>query len=303
MSEKRFAFTLTELIVALGMIGLLIAALGPSLSRARALNNRLCCADNLIAIGTACTIYAGENQGSWMVPGHRSASMGGSGIVYTGPVGDVNDRHKQSLKETSSGQGGSTKVCVTRAYWMLVRSGDLDVRQFVCPSSGDQPDPTEVIDVYYDFESYDNISYGYQVPFGPSDTRPREGAHPDQVFGGDKGPYYYSDGTDPDWDLGTNVPLLCADPEEFWRPFNSPNHDGEGQNCLYADGTVVFVSRPCVAVDRDNIYTGMENYWEDETGRTHGLPPGHFPGWGAFEFPYQGPGVPTYASTDSLIYP
>jgi hypothetical protein len=242
-----------------------------------------------------------------MAPGFRELYDLGC-LSYGGDlVGFPPDRHKETMKQSPAGAGGSTRVSVTRAYWILVRSGDIMPTQFVCPSSGDLPDPTEQIDIYYDFLSYDNISYGYQVFFGPSDTRPREGADPRQVFGADKGPFYFLEWDEEiNWDVGMHRPLFCDDPEEYWEPFNSPNHLGNGQNCLYADGAVLFERRPCTGVDNDNIYTAMEDFWENETGRTHGLAPGHTcPGIDAFDFDVYSslPGPPTHSSTDSLIFP
>jgi prepilin-type N-terminal cleavage/methylation domain-containing protein/prepilin-type processing-associated H-X9-DG protein len=305
--RRRIAFTLIELLVVIAIIALLISILLPSLSRARELSKRLVCAANLKGIGTSCKLYSNDNFEQWMTPGFKSTAIDQTGIEYTETVGYINDRHKQSLKQTPTGQGGSTKVSVTRAYWMLVRSGDVTVKQFSCPSSGDKPDETEDIDIFYDFTAYDNISYGYQVCFGPRDTQPREGSDNRSVFAADKGPFY-SSGSDPNWShTGTDVDLASS-PKE-WRPFNSPNHgglsNGEGQNCLFADGHVTFERKPIAGIDNDNIYTLMENSWQSDFGRIHGSTPHEaatpgdpYPGQDAF-----GTGAGRYSSTDSLIYP
>ena len=66
---------------------------------------------------------------------------------------------------------GSTQASVTDAFWMLVRNGDVTVRQFVSPSTGE--DNGNIVfglaSVHGAFDStyYENISFGYQVPFGP----------------------------------------------------------------------------------------------------------------------------------------
>ncbi len=39
------------------------------------------------------------------------------------------------------------------------------------------------------------------------------------------------------------------------KKINSPNHSGDGQNVLYADGHVEFVNNPFCGIERDNIYT------------------------------------------------
>ena len=309
--RRRIAFTLIELLVVIAIIALLISILLPSLSRARELSKRLVCAANLKGIGTSCKLYANDNYEKWMTPGFKGSAIDETGIQYTngttGLVGFVNDREEQSIKDTTAGQGGSTKVSVTRAYWMLVRSGDVTVKQFTCPSSQGQPDETENIDLFYDFAEYDNISYGYQVCFGRRDTQPREGTDNRSVFAADKGPFYLS-GSDPDWSYSGQDVDINSSPKE-WRPFNSANHgggsNGEGQNCLYADGHVTFERKPISGIDHDNIYTLMENSWESPFGRIHGSTPHEaatpgdpYPGQDAF-----GTGAGRHSSTDSLIYP
>lgn len=328
MKRKFKAFTLIELLVVIAIIALLISILLPSLSRARELSKRLVCASNIKGIGTSAKIYANDNNERWMIPPFSDSaySQGGNGIDYLNNDGDfgrhlnandpgevANDRQFESTSDTSGeGNSGSTAVSVTRAYWMMVRSGDITVNQFTCPSSGDPADPTEDIDLYYDFESYENISYGYQVPFGPRDTQPREGADNRMIFASDKGPYYLAD-SDPTTGFQTSgrdgQPLTINDSPRNWRPFNSGNHggnnNGEGQNCLYADGHASFQRTPIVGIDNDNIYTLMIDGW-DLTAQNRIF--GDSPHISAVTNPYPGaealgPDPQSYASTDALIYP
>ena len=313
MRRKNLGFTLIELLVVIAIIALLISILLPSLSRARELSKRLVCAANLKGIGTSAKLYANDNFEKWMIPGFKGNNA--TNIIYNLPtapgiVGLAADRRRPSWSQTQDalGSGGSTRVSTTRAYWMLVRSGDVTVKQFVCPSSGDEPDGTENLDLYYDFADPANISYGYQVPFGPTDTRPREGADNRQVFAADKGPYYLQAQGNPNWNVGeTPGGITLNDSPKTWRPFNSPNHgglsNGEGQNCLFGDGHVTFERTPHVGIDNDNIYTLMTNVWSatNPFNRIHGFTP-----WNSTaQNPYPGqaslPGG--YSSTDTLIYP
>ena len=192
--RKNFkAFTLIELLVVIAIIALLIAILLPSLSRARELSKRLVCAANIKGIGTSAKIYANDNNERWMIPGFKASLIDNSGIDYlssrsqrTGFPSEKGEIGYERLIESESEVRGSTSagsvaVSTTRSFWMLVRSGDVTVEQFICPSSGDDRDDTENLDLYYDFQDSNKISYGYQVPFGPRDTQPREGMDNRQI--------------------------------------------------------------------------------------------------------------------------
>ena len=316
MRRRLKAFTLIELLVVIAIIALLISILLPSLSRARELSKRLVCASNVKGIGTSAKIYANDNNEKWMIPAFKRANIDVDGIDYVvdnqrnyppSEPGEIGyDRQYESMSETANyPHAGSVAVTTTRAFWMMVRSGDITVKQWICPSSVDEMDETENLDLYYDFEEYDNISYGYQVPFGPRATQPHEGMDNRQIITADKGPFYTRMEA-----LSWNVEGRDLDLEsspKLWRRFNSNAHggmgQGEGQNCLYADGHANFTRTPIVGIDNDNIYTLMIDDWDDEKGRIYGdipqdppAPP--YPGQDAF-----GVGAGSYAATDSLIYP
>lgn len=59
----RRGFTLTELLVVLGLIALLVSLLMPVVGRARAAANAAACLSNLRQMGTAWAMYTAENRG------------------------------------------------------------------------------------------------------------------------------------------------------------------------------------------------------------------------------------------------
>ncbi len=318
--RRLSAFTLIDLAMLLAASTLLVAIGLPVFARARELSQRTVCAGNLMGIGAGAKIYATDNKDLWPVPPFKRDAIDEEGVDYLTDTDPLDPypvavgflREYPSYSETPIDPGaGSTEMSVTRAYWMLVRSGDLSIQQFICPSnSSDFHDPTVQIDLYYDFSAYSNVSYGYQVPFGPRDTQPREGAGHRQIFAADKGPYYLPD-YNPDFlSAGENGSLGLDDPPARWRPFNSFNHGGraigEGQNVLFAGGHVSFTRIPAIGVDDDNLYTLMIDEWSSlPYNRIHGDPP-HRASTGSAPYPGQnalGTGAGKYSSTDSLIYP
>ncbi len=330
--RKWRGFTLIELLVVVAIIALLISILLPSLSRAREIAKRTVCAANVKGIGTSFKIYANDNEELWPVPPFDEQVLqtgvggGGQNIIYTelqGGGGGVTNivgqtmepplRFQESVNVPIPNiglQDPSRTVSVTRALWMLVRSGDVTPKQFVCPSSGDVQDDTEEINRYYDFKGLGNISYGYQVPFGPFDTRASENVDTRMALLADRGPYSINGGLDLTSD---NIQQFnISTPTRAWMRLNSGNHGGsgagEGQNILFADGHAEFQMRPIVGVDFDNIYTNMQMGQENGNidmpilriignNPRQGMPvQDPWPGQQAF-------GPNRFSSTDSLIYP
>lgn len=61
--RRRSAFTLVELLVVIGVIGLLVAMLLPALNRARRQSKTVACMSNLKQIGAAIQMYVIDNKG------------------------------------------------------------------------------------------------------------------------------------------------------------------------------------------------------------------------------------------------
>ena len=95
--------------------------------------------------------------------------------------------------------------------------------------------------------------------------------------------------------MGSDPARFTVADRTLWRPFNSRNHGGEGQNVLYADGHASFERTPTVGVDHDNIYTvALDN------STYAGIVIGESP-WKRSAHPFAA--APDASSTDSVIFP
>jgi len=97
------AFTLVELLVVIGIIGLLISILLPSLSKARKAAQTIYCLSNLKQLGIATAMYTGEQKGYLPYP---TTTLGEDALWY-----NALDPYLQAA--TSGGRSG---VAAGRSY-------------------------------------------------------------------------------------------------------------------------------------------------------------------------------------------
>lgn len=84
---RRSAFTLVELLVVIGIIGILMAILLPALGRARESANTLKCAANLRSIGQSIAGYIADNKGTFPASNYyKGLRFEGSQQLPTQPV-------------------------------------------------------------------------------------------------------------------------------------------------------------------------------------------------------------------------
>jgi len=299
----RKGFTLIELLVVVAIIALLISILLPSLARARELAKRSVCAANLKGIGNGLVIYANSNADSLPVAGPFSPPIAGGGgtISAVQYVGKTNDQVDSNDRIATANDAANSN---TKNLYRLIREGDFAPKSLICPSSDDSPldvdDPAEL----WDFIEADQLSYGYQVPYGSMGMPNVNIGGSDMPWSADKGPYGYdtfpdSNGQTQTWtSTQPRTPNLDSGaPPDDWKAYNSPNHggleNGEGQNVLYADSHAKWNSKPTAGVSYDNIYTAWTQNGVPKEERVKGVPPG----------PGQSNPVCPQGHTDAVIYP
>ena len=292
--KRRSGFTLIELLVVVAIIALLISILLPSLSRARELAKRAVCSSNLRGIGQGQHIYANDNI-EWFPnslceegPSPDNAANGHA-VEYITHMSEEYWLRAQNPDDSSEENFVDwDKVHVSRSLFLLVIGGQCTPKQFICASSGEPEDSMrnkgpgasglegEVAAQAgvnrFDFRAYQNMSYGYQMPFGRK-GKPREAMDTRMPIACDKGPYFESGETGdngntmdrartppapPGFEGYDNENDILKIPNDKWRPYNSRNHNQEGQEILYVDGHVEFNKTAAAGVNNDNIYTIQE---------------------------------------------
>jgi hypothetical protein len=228
------------------LIPLMIAMLLPSLGKARELSNRSVCAANLRGISQSMNIYAADNNDAYPIiskVGGYSLASGGTGT----PQADA-DKTILSLYK-------SPEPSVTQNMWLLVLTGQVAPKQFLCKSDPAPTIPASAA-VGADYQiNFNNGSgapsdYAYSYSFAYPWTQTRE-------IGG-----WWKNMTDASLPvIGDMNPLAgtgspAASPHTpTGREANSFTHQRDGQNIGYGDGHAEFLRLPNVGQSNDNVYS------------------------------------------------
>lgn len=207
----RSDFRLGDLISVAAMLLIAVSVVWPVMSSARSQASKIACADNLHTVASAMSQYAGSNRDQMPM---ATASLGG------GRWWDVGSK---------SGSSNSSNL------FTLAKSGFASLKSLACPGN-----PTayreDAAPEAHDWRSLDEVSYSYQIMFGPATRRTLHG--PDRVAVlADRSPV-----------------VLRAVRGEVIRPWeNSPNHGARGQEILYSDGSARWYRTPTLD-NGDNIW-------------------------------------------------
>jgi len=248
--KHRPAFTLVELLVVIAIIAVLIALLIPALSAVRERANRIKCASNLLQIGQAMQIYAGDNKGHYP----RTVYEDGSFPYFF---------HDEARPDPFRGPNIYVND-VTAGMFLLVRYRMLKLENFLCPSSNQELDrvfsasgveipPTQRSNFRLTHPQSGTLSYAFanQYPTVARYSRSQiaEFRHSPSA------PAQNAIAADRNDCIDRYRSTNCDAPREDIKAMNSQNHRSEGQNVLFNDGSVQWCKTPFVGYARDNIFT------------------------------------------------
>jgi type II secretory pathway pseudopilin PulG len=303
-------FTRIEAVIVLAIAGVLLSVLGVTLAWQRERARRTQCAENLSGMGRGFYTYATEGTDSWPIAAPNSTHRPvPAPVVYYNMTGRHGGLGAAGDPGSEAPEQYWDQLSTTRNIWILVKTGGAFPKSFICPSSDAGPDTVADPELFWDFparlsdttadrgwNSTSNnetcVSYGYQVPYGGK-GKPSTEVDQRMALAADKGPY---GGVSLNNSQVITPPasLNAGSDTKLWRPFNSPNHGGQG--VLFADSHAEFLTTPIVGVGKDNIYTA----WKRQDGRgnpdtrLHGDQPANTAGFDS---------LTPAENTDSLIYP
>ena len=246
-TRRRRGVTLIDVLILIGVVVLLLvvlAVLMPTGMRINPPSYSAKCGSNLRQIGQAMRLYGIDDAKAGLYPRTRYYPADPTPRFFTNP-----------MATDPFGDDGPTPNDVTAGMWHLMRYADLSPETFLCPADAEaRAVDFERLGVagkmqMSNFPGRENLSYSFANPY-PTPAAEKAG-------------WKWSDSLNStmpvaaDANPGGSV-MLTLTPDsgvEAMRAGNSPNHGREGQNVLFADGSVRFVMTPLEGARKDNIFT------------------------------------------------
>lgn len=239
----RTAFSLVELLVAIGILFVLLSIFIPYAMSRREANRRIACADNLRQISIALQNYSRDNGGAFPRVIYDAVNKPNGYVAFTGADSD------SAFTPDSKVQPNDVTACL----WLLVRGKYALPNVFICPSTDDVQDPITSIagqavpvNSRGNFRKMFNLSYSFASPYT---SVPGYRVNDDLPWAfallADRNP-------------GIIAPPVKSPPLELAKG-NSLNHGRAGQNVLHPGGFVSFERTPYCGSGGDNIYTALRD--------------------------------------------
>jgi prepilin-type N-terminal cleavage/methylation domain-containing protein len=237
----KTAFTIIELLIVIGIVGILLAILLPAVEHVRHQAYIDKCASNLRQIGVAIAIYEQENHGNYprTVYDPTAPLTAGTGVASVDPFQ----------------AGGPAANDLTAPLFLLMRVEKLTPSMFICPYNDDTEYVADSANLAgrSNFSSYKkNLAYSFANPY-PNQPAADAGYRLCNKLPAD---FALAADMNPGVDSRSNV-FIATDhsSEADLQKANSDNHEKDGQNVLFGDLHVAWWRTPLCGVGHDNIYT------------------------------------------------
>ena len=240
------AFTIMEVLVVVGIIGVLIAILLPAAEKVRHQAYIDKCASNLRQIGLAIQMYEQDNHGNF------PRTLASTDYITNPLTAGTGTTAADSFQ---TGPGSVQTNDLTAGLFMLMRVEKLPPSTLICPYNDDTEFVADLPSLTGRSNFTDqkkNLAYSFANPF-PNQAAELAGYRlsnklsADFALGADRNPG--NNGKNDD----VNAPALNS-PTSVMVKGNSSNHEKDGQNVLYGDGHVAWQKTPFAGVKQDNIY-------------------------------------------------